>query len=197
MIALMSVGGCGEASTGPGSEPGEQDGMTFVLADAPSQVAYGAAGLPAASGGVLDQPFAVAVPDSLGGLVLIGYDAQRSDLLIMQVGSTAADSYECGPVTAGAPCHGRYFENVRMSDGVVEVDGRLDLSTGTLVLEGTGSGRVTGSFDGTLERSSGTGPGPLIIQQGRIDVPLLDPMLARGGLDCLIRLTTGETPCEG
>lgn len=192
-LVLLTVVACGEGPAEP--EDAGFEGVDFGIAEGAAG-AHHAEGEPAAAGSILDHDFAIALADSVGGIVLASYDADTRDLFILQVGSTRPGNSTCDTVTSGSPCHGRYFENVRDEDGGVRVDGRLDLTSGGLALDAVGPERLTGSFTGRLERVAGTGEDAIEIEDGRIDVDYRAEPMSTGRLTCLIQLTVDGSSCD-
>lgn len=191
-IALV---GCSDSVSDPNDPPPAPAGVDFGLAVG-TPGAHHAEGTPGSSEPPLAGQFAVAVPDSLGGLVLLSYDEATSDLFILQATNAGTGEYACGPVTGDAPCHARLFENVRMEDGAVRVDGRLDLVGGSLTLNEVDPDEVAGSFDAVLERTSGDGIESIEVTDGTVLVDLLPGPVEDGGLWCLVELTM-EGGCTG
>ena len=193
MLAAVVLAACGDEPAGPDPEP-TAEGVDFGLR---SDVAgaHSAEGEPAVGSAVLGDEFAAAVRDSIGGLVVLSYDADTRGLFILQVAAQAPGTYACGPVESALPCHARYFENVRVDGDRIEVDGRFDLTGGTLTLEAVADETVDGAFAGTLERTAGEGITTVEIESGTFRVRLVPGELADGGLDCLIGLTGSGPVC--
>lgn len=180
--------------TGPGQPT--PDGIDFGLAQGAFGAFYADRQGPSAADPLTGE-FAVAVPDSVGGLVLLAYDAGASNLFILQVAADGEGSYMCGPVESGAACHARIFENVREVNGLVQVDGRLDLTTGSLTLSEIDAASVAGSFQAHFERTSGEGEASFDVAHGTILVDLLPGSVEDAGLQCLVVLAVGGTSCSG
>lgn len=193
-LLALALGACAETPTADGDAPAP-DGIDFGLAAGTAGAHYADRSLPA-EGAPLAGEFAVAIPDSLGGLVLLSYDQETSDLFILQVAEMEIGTYGCGPVEEGSTCHARLFENVREEGGIVEVDGRLDLATGSLTLGGVGPDDVRGSFQAHFERSAGEGTPSIDVFHGTILVYLLEGPVESGGLACLVELAAGATDCS-
>lgn len=201
LMVAFALTACG-SGTGPDDDAPTPVGVSFGLGEGDFGNHWGQ-GLPSSQGSPLADRFAVAVPDSLGGLVLVSYDDENSNLFILQMtveiaGSFAgAGVFECGPVTGGAPCHGRFFENVREEGGIVEVDGRLDIDEGTLEVRKVVPDELEASFSAEFLRTAGSGESGFTIINGSILVDLLEGPVENGDLACLIRLTAGATDCSG
>lgn len=192
LLVTFALTACG--ATGPDDGAPTPIGVDFGLAEGDFGNHHGE-GQPA-SGAPLADWFAVAVPDSLGGLIVLSYDDRSSNLFILQVSSATTGTFDCGSVTTGSPCHGRLFENVREEEGMVQVDGQLDVTEGTLELREVGPDEVEGSFSASLVRTAGTGASSLSVVNGSILVDLLEGPVENGDLACLIRLTVGATDCS-
>lgn len=195
VLVILAGTACESDPISPSDEAPTPAGIDFGLAEGTFGALHADQKQPAAGAPLTDE-FAVAVPDSVGGLVLLGYDITTSNLFILQVASTREGTYECGPVTNATPCHARYFENVQEESGVVQVDGRLDLATGHLVLDEVGPDQVAGTFEAHFQRTAGEGDSTADVENGTILVDLLEGPVENGGLACLVRLTTGATDCS-
>lgn len=188
----LTLAAC-EDATGPGAPA--PDGIDFGLAQGTFGALYADREQPSA-GAPLSGEFAVALPDSIGGLVLLAYDGGTKNLFILQVNSDEAGTWTCGPVENGPACHARLFENVREEEGLVQVDGRLDLATGSLTLAEVGPEDVAGSFEAHFERTAGEGAASFDVVNGTILVDLLEENVENGGLLCLVELAVGGTSCS-
>jgi hypothetical protein len=189
---MATLAACDD-TTGPDGVP--TSGIDFGLPAGPGS--HSAQGAVASANSPLDGEFAVAVPDSVGGLVLLSYDGATSDLFILQIVDAEPGEHTCGPVEDAAPCHARLFENVRVDDGVVVVDGRFDLVEGVVTLQTVGPDRVVGTFEARLDRTDPDGGQDFIlVENGTLGVEYVDEQLAKGGLACLIALTGGGETCD-
>lgn len=188
LLGGLALSGCDDGGTAPTSDtPPAPPGVDFGLA-ADRFGSHSAKGVPSSPEKPLQGEFAVAVPDSLGGLVILSYNDATSHLFILQVASTAEDGYQCGTVSTAPPCHARFFENVREVEGVVRVDGRLDLETGGLTLIEVREDVVLATFRGQFVRTAGAGEPTFTVTDGTIDVDLLEGPLPSGGLGFLVDL---------
>lgn len=196
-LVLFTLGACGEGPAEPSADPQdpEFEGVDFGIPEGTAG-AHSAAGEPADVDSLLDREFAIAMPDSLGGLVIVSYDEDTRNVFILQVRSADPSDYACGTITSAMPCHGRYLEGVRDEDGGIQVDGRLALTTGDVTLDEVGPERLTGSFAGLLERTDGSGTDAIEIEDGRIDVDYRTDPLMGESLTCLIQLMVDGTSCE-
>jgi hypothetical protein len=190
LLALaLAMAACDTDVQAPG--PTSVDGVDLAF-DHQTYGSHAASGNVAASGSPLASEFAVAVNDSLGGLVVLSYDADSRGLFILQTATRATGTYTClGVETGGPPCHGRYLHNVRVEDGLMRVDAHLELSSGTLVLKQVGGGVLRGTLDARLDPVAGEDSDPLIITDGVLDVRYIAEELEDGRLHCLIGLTGG------
>jgi hypothetical protein len=194
LTLTLAVAACSDG-TGPDQAPAPA-GVDFGLAEGSNGAFYADARQPSAAD-PLEAEFAVAVPDSLGGLVLLAYDGGTRNLFILQMNDDGVGTYACGPVEDGPACHARVFENVREEGGVVEVDGRLDLTSGSLTLSEVGASVLTGAFEAHFERTDGTGEASVDVFNGTIAVDLLPGFVENAGLLCLVELSGGGTSCGG
>lgn len=195
MISMTVIlAGCTIDSTEPPPPP-TSSGIDFGM-ERSAEGSHMAEGTLSADDAPLEGEFAVAVRDSLDGLVFVSYDAEAANLFILQVRERVSGEYACGPVELGAACHGRLFENVRLEDGNVHVDGRLDVTSGLIGLTVSGT-RVTGTFEAEFARTYPEGGGPgFAIDNGTVAVELLPGTLENAGLDCLIRLAGSAESCQ-
>ena len=197
----LALGACDDG-VGPDPTPDPFRGVDFGIEEGAAG-AHTAEGAPGTSAAPFDEGFAVAVTgaavaDSLGGIVLLSYDRESSDLFILQVDSDDPGAYACGPVETDAPCHGRILENVRLEGGVLSLDGRFDITEGRLTLETVGPEQLTGVFEARLERTHPASvEETLVIAAGRIAVDLLGGELTNGTLECVLALASGQTSCAG
>lgn len=194
-LALTTVVTLAACDDGTGPDAPAPDGIDFGLAQGAVGAFYADRQAPSATDPLASE-FAVAVPDSLGGLVLLAYDGGTKNLFILQVREAEVGSYTCGPVENGPACHARLFENVREVEGVVQVDGRLDLVTGSLTLNQVGSTSVAGTFQGNFDRTAGEGEDGFDVVNGTILVDRLPGTVEGGSLACLVALAMGGTTCS-
>lgn len=188
LLAVFLVAACDDPAT-PGPNP--ESGVTFTYQGGTTYAADGAPDLQ--DGAVAAGTFAIAFPDSVGGLVISGFqlrDGTRGDLFILQL--TTARTGDFGPCGVGADCHGRLLENIDAED-LQSLDAAWEIEGGTVQVTEAGPQRVVGSFqdltltDGDESRAvdSGTFDLPLMSQQDGIDI-----------MQCFLTRLTGGS-CEG
>jgi hypothetical protein len=168
------------------NEPDAPPGIRFDQSGARTG-AYAAAGEPADDpGAILRSQFAAAFPDSVGGLVIIGYQPTsqgKGDLFILQA-PREAKSFEC--TFYSTPCHGRLLAGVTGSDHAT-VERWFAIVSGSLRLNQIGPERVRGTFDVTLE--SQDGQSTMSVKNGTFDVRYHSRPVTDGALACLLSLT--------
>lgn len=188
LAVFVLAAACGSDTAGPdGPAPG---GVDFGL-PAGSAGAHHGEGMPSASGPVLQDPFAIALPDSVGGLAILSHDPAadgRSDLFVLQLQEIGTGTFECGPA---GPCHGRLLVGVP-TDGSGLPESVLEIRSGTLTLSMVGPARVRGTLQAVLEPPAGRPGATLVIEDGTIDVPLANDTFTSGAIDCLRAWTGGD-----
>ena len=182
VLAAVGLAACQSETTGPDSQT--PDGISFSSTAGPSFSAEGT--LTASSSAVvLADEFAVARADSLGGVVLVGYDQDASgggNLFIIQA-PKATGTYTC---SSSASCHGRYITNVTVTGNTSDADRRFEITSGTLVVASVSSGRLEGTFSGTLESDDGAPAASFTVSNATIAVPFLAAGVTDGSLACLL-----------
>lgn len=155
---------------------------------------YFAAGSPSGSrpATLLASSFAAAMADSVGGLVVVGFqptDPQHGDVFILQVRATSPGTYTCaGPLSVGEGCYGELMTGVARGDPAPPdrifwiTDGQVSLST-----VGT---RVAGTLQLSLAADDTLGADTIAVSDGTFDVPMSDASVS-GGLQCLIAYLLG------
>jgi hypothetical protein len=191
---LASASACSDDPAAP--LPGG-DGLSFRMSGDVS-AEYHASGSPGvrADGLPLAGSFAAAFPDSLGGLVIAGYqkNGATGDVFILQLHSTSPGQY--GPCTLNGEsgCHGRLFLGV--NPGTLQLSGgAYRIVGGTVTLTAAAGQRVEGSMDLSLQNADGTRT--MTVSAGTIDVPLSSTGTASNGVACLARNLEAGTnaPC--
>jgi hypothetical protein len=195
-LAVASAA-CGE-STGPSvtTPSGELD----FVANGATPTDYHASGAPAVRGDGLPLAgsFAAAFPDSLGGVVIAGYDGSGGggggDVFILQLTSPAPGEHSPCTLNGESGCHGRLYRgvdptNLGVAGGAFQVvPGRVGGTEST-------ADRRRGSMDRSLQSTNGSET--LTVTGGTFDLPLASDRLASNGVACLARnLESGaNAPC--
>lgn len=169
-----------------------EDGINFTAGGTP----HAASGTPGSD--ILSEPFAVALRDSLGGFLLVGYskmNENEGNLLIVQ-GPLREGTLECADVVSDEPCHGRYFVGVKHGESVT-VERSFTIVSGSLTVTSTSGDRFRGTFRFTLQASDNGPDDTIVVEDGQIDVPFLADTLKGAGVTCLIELASGAPDCGG
>lgn len=179
------------ASCGDGTGPEASAGVRLAFDDG---AFHEAAGDPTFSAGGLETAtFAIAFPDSVGGLVITSFqltEGTRGDLFVLQVTAFAEGEY--GPCGPGAPCHGRILEG--FDPEALEVQAYWEMTGGSVRVDALGE-RVSGSLSDAAYARVGDGA-TLGIESGTFDLPLLTQEEGVAIMECfLIRATGGS--CDG
>lgn len=190
-----AVGCDDDEATGPN---GTSSGLEFEY-DGARSGSYQSEGMPtiAASGLPDVGSWAIARADSLGGLVIAGFEPTgqtQGDLFILQLHPLGTGEFTPCGVSGGEGCHGRFIVGVDTED-LSAVEAWYEISEGSVTLTEAGPDRVVGSFSATFTEFGGTAT--LTVTDGVIDVPFSqDPSLANG-LRCLIENLQAGTnePC--
>lgn len=194
LLALVAVGACAD-----GVSPDDRlelAGVDFGIAGG-SLGAHSAGGEPVGSGSLLSGEFAVAVADSLGGLVLVSFDEENAGLFILQIGSVEPGEYACSGVEAAPACHGRFFDDVQVSGGMIEMGAHFEIHSGSATITSNEEGRLQGELSVRIDPVGGTAADPIVVTDGVIDVRYLDEELDDARLWCLIGLTGSGDDCSG
>jgi hypothetical protein len=192
--AALFAAACDADSAGP--EPRPDAGVHFTGGTA----IYAANGSPAvqADGDLLNEEFAVARPDSVGGFAVISFDPTGGDvgnLFVLQA-PRSTGSVACGLFT-GEPCRGVYVVGVRPGSPQT-VDRRFFITAGSVTVTQVGPDRLRGTFAITLEAQDGLPDASLTVENGTIDVPYVGDEVTDGALVCLLSLIgIGDGPCRG
>lgn len=184
---------CQGDSTGPG--PGPDPGVHFTGGSA----TYAATGSPAvqADGSVLNQQFAVARPDSVGGFAVISFDPTGDDvgnLFVLQA-PRSTGTVACG-FLGGEPCRGSYIVGVR-NGSTATAERRFYITAGSVTVTQVGPDRLRGTFSVTFEAQDGLPDPSFTVEDGTIDVPWVDDEVTDGALGCLLSLVgIGQGSCR-
>jgi hypothetical protein len=163
------------------------DGIAFEVAG--HTVAHHASGRPCpdARGSILGDDFAIARPDSLGGVALLSFQPTGPDvgnLLILQA-PLRAGTYTCAD--AAADCVGTYLIGVR-NVATVTAARRFRVTAGSLTVRRTQWNRLAATFRLTLSATDGSGRS-IRIENGTIDVPYVTDGRTDAPLACVLSLT--------
>lgn len=184
LAALLAS--CGEAPTAP---PDGGGGLSFRYAgDATGSHRSSGAPVLAASGLPAPGTWAVARPDSLGGLVIAAFEQVAPGdgrLFILQLPDRAIGARACTVHGVDGGCHGRLFLGVDLDDASA-VRATYQVVEGTVTLTAVGEARVRGSFALRLLGSADPG-GSVVIEAGEMDVPLEEDVTLANGIACLAR----------
>ncbi|MFO7894513.1 MAG: hypothetical protein R6U63_12330 [Longimicrobiales bacterium] len=179
--------GCSDAS-GPGEPEGPDDGVNFTWDGG----TYHAAGLPSFSGQEIEpETFAIAFPDSVGGLVVSGFERKEGtvgDLFIIQLVQRATGTFTCG---VGQNCHGRILEGVDATD-LQSVQTYWEIESGTVTVDTLTDDHIVGHFDGLVLGDDGTGA-TRSIENGTFDLELLSEADGVDIMRCFLTRVTGGT----
>ena len=189
------LGACAsDEPAGPGAEFDE--GVHFAQT---SGVAHSASGSPSGSNGsLLNAEFAVAREDSVGGIVIMSYDASAGgagNLLVLQA-PRQATTFECA--IHGTECHGRVISLITTEDGSIGAARYYHLSSGNLTMTEVGPERLRGTFAGTFTANDDEAPASFTAE-ATINVPYIayspdDPF--GGSYACLLAMIgVGNTTC--
>ena len=188
LLVMGVLAGCGEGETLLPNE-GDPSGIAFHYSGTESgthesggDVQVGSDGLPAAGS------WAIARPDSLGGLVIAGFEATgpgTGDLFILQIPDQAERAYACTLHGIDDGCHGRLFLGVSLADPAA-TDGVYVVVSGSVSLTELSDDRLRGSFSLGLAES-GEGTATLEIDQGEMDLPYAEDVTLANGIACLAR----------
>lgn len=194
---LAAVTGCGESSTGP--TPEADDGtLSFNWTGGGP---FAASGAPDFQGGDLSgSTFALAVADSLGGVVVTGFRPEEGsvgDLFILQIGELHTGTFGPCSLFGDGRCHGRVLEDLDATAPEVSAGSHWEITTGSVQLDVAGPDRVAGSFAGLVLRPLGAAEGQAerTIQDGTFDLPLLKDAEAAALMRCFLRRAAGDTGC--
>lgn len=189
MVATAAVvlASCSEA-TGP------DDGADGHLSFTYGGERFEAAGFPLVVEGDLSAAdYAVAIPDSVGGLIIASFqldEGTRGDLFILQL--TERRVGEHGPCQDSSPCHGRIFLGIDAANPY-DAGALWTLVDGTVSIASLTADRVTGSFTDLAYSGPGDARSMLQVEEGTFQLPLLTEAEGREAMQCfLTRLTGGS-----
>jgi hypothetical protein len=193
-LALAVASAACAESTGPTTTtPG---GALDFVANGATPTEYHASGAPAvrADGLPLAGSFAAAFPDSLGGVVIAGYDGSGGDVFILQLTSPSPGEHSPCTLNGESGCHGRLYRGVNPANLSV-AGGTFRVASGSVVITESTADRLRGTMDLSLQ--SMNGPETLTVTGGTFDLPVAGDRLASNGVACLARnLESGtNAPC--
>lgn len=193
VVGALAVGACDDATTAPGDM--ETDGLSFTYHNGAT---YKASGMPAFEGGDLSGGmFAIALPDSLGGVVITAFDAREGtvgDLLILQLAELAVDVFGPCDALVGGDCHGRIIADIDAT--TLEVSGgHWELVGGNVEVLIAAPDRVAGSFDGLVLRLQGDPAEERVLGEGVFDLPLMSEAEGAAAMKCILARSTGASAC--
>ena len=142
-------------------------------------------------GAVLSGEFAVAFPDSVGGLVMASFhprEGTKGNLFILQLVERGTGTF--GPCGTSQECHGRFLEDLDPEDLSV-LPGYWEITDGSVTIDVDGPGRLRGSFTDFVLSGPGDAGGVREIEEGTFDVPLLGAEQGADIMRCFIRRLTG------
>lgn len=194
--ALLSATGCDEDSTGP--EP-NLEGLVFSYSGDRSGSYDGEGSTPSigSNGRPEFGSWSVARPDSLGGLVIAGFDPTDTDVgdvFILQLDDIREGAFEPCGIFAGGGCHGRFFVGVVLTD-LATVQDAFEITSGRVEITEVAATRIRGTFEATF--TSGDGNRTITVTDGMIDVPFSNEGSVADGIACLARNLEDGTnePC--
>ncbi|HEX6069406.1 MAG TPA: hypothetical protein VFZ18_06265 [Longimicrobiaceae bacterium] len=195
-LGAALLGGC-DSVLDPGGQ--EAEGVNFSYSGGAAGsfasagvVGTGQDGLPAL------EAFAMAQRDSIGGLLLGSFRKTaeaRGDLFILQLRGTEPGTYGCGPGAQGPRCYGHLYIGVN-TEQPLSAQEVYAVTSGDVVLSAVGPARLEGTFELTLGALAGA-PRTLVVEDGTIDVPLVEGVF-NASFRCLaVRLAEGpEAACD-
>ena len=194
--ALLVTTGCDDESTGPVES---LEGLAFSYSGALSGSYDGDGNIPAieSNGRPEFGSWSVARADSLGGLVIEGFDptgADVGDLFILQLDDIREGVFEPCGILAGGGCHGRFIVGVVLTE-LATVQDAFEISSGRVEISEATDSRLRGTFSATF--TSGDGNRTITVTDGVIDVPFSNERSLANGLSCLARNLEDGTnePC--
>ncbi len=205
LIALISLTACDDdETTAPSDDP--LPGLEFSFAGAETGTYQSDGRVPDISANGLPAfgSWAVARPDSLGGLVIAGFDDEvggfgpidngLGDVFILQLNEIRDGVFEPCGIFASGGCHGRFFVGVVLTD-LATVEDAFEITDGRVEIIEASASRIRGSFDATF--TSADGARTITVVDGVIDVPFSNDPFVANGIGCLARNLQAGTnePC--
>ena len=205
LVGLLPLTACDDDGTaGPPAEP--LPGLEFSYAGDISGDYQSDGRLPTIGGNGRPEfgSWALARPDSLGGLVITGFDGEvggfgpvdngLGDVLILQLNHIREGSFESCGSSGSSGCHGRFFVGVVLIDLSI-VQEAFEITAGRVEIDDISGSRVRGSFEATFTNDDGSRT--ITVIDGVIDVPFSLNHTVSKSVGCLARnLEAGtNTPC--
>jgi hypothetical protein len=198
-LALTVLAGCGD-DDGPAGPGSNSSGLGFTYDGARSGSYQSDGGAPTIGSDGLPEfgSWSVARPDSLGGLVIVGFQptgSDKGDVFILQLTETRTGVFEPCGIFAGGGCHGRFFVGVDLTQ-LASVEEAYEITDGRVEITEITADRLKGTFEATFESQDGTRT--IDVTAGVIDVPLSSDPFVGGGIACLARNLEDGTnePCQ-
>lgn len=195
LACLLPLTACDDDGTaGPPSEP--FPGLEFSYAGDLSGAYQSDGRLPviSASGLPAFGSWAVARPDSLGGLVITGFDGEvggfgpiengLGDVLVLQLDDIREGVFDPCGTTASSGCQGRFFVGAVLID-LSTVQGAFEITGGRVEIVDISDSRIRGSFEATFTNDDGSRT--ITVIDGVIDVPFSLNRSVSKGIGCLTR----------
>lgn len=194
LVTLLSVSGCDDDGTV--APPEQLPGLEFSFAGDRSGTYQSDGRLPTIAADGLPEfgSWAVARPDSLGGLVIAGFDGEvggfgpldngLGDVFILQLDDIREGTFEPCGIFANGGCHGRFFVGVVLAD-LATVQDAFEITDGSVEIVEASASRIRGSFDATFTSADGTRT--ITVVDGVIDVPFSNNLSVANGVACLAR----------
>lgn len=201
VLAVGLLGGCGDdkGATGPAENT---PGLGFTYGGARSGTYQSGGGVPTIGSDGLPEfgSWSMARPDSLGGLVIVGFQptgTDRGDVFILQLTETRTGVFEPCGIFAGGGCHGRFFVGVDLTQ-LASVDEAYEITDGRVDITEITADRLKGMFQATFESQDTAGVRTIDVTDGVIDVALSSDPFVGGGIACLARNLEAGTnePCQ-
>lgn len=181
--STLAVAGCGDSPTGP-TEP-DGSNLTLNYSDGGQ---YLASGTPSVDGGQISaSSFAVAFTDSVGGVVIAGFqlkDETRGDLFVLQLKDTRSGSF--GPCGANQDCHGRIVEDFDAQTRQTTGGPYFEIVSGSVQVDQAGPDRLKGSITDLVLQAQDSVRPDRTIESGTFDLQLLSDQEGKAALASLL-----------
>ena len=152
--------------------------------------AYSASGLPRrdARGSILGAGFAIARPDSFGGVTVLAFQptgTEVGDLFVLQA-PLRPGTYAC--TDAATECVGSYLVGVRNMETVSRAR-QFRVTAGSLTVQRTHRNRLAATFRLMLRATDGSGT-TIRLENGTVQVPYSAHACTDAPLACVLSLTS-------